>query len=84
MQISAITDNYEISTETIMVDMHLKNNPEKTQEFYKLLDDITDFTEFLTHQKGITIGDDGVLKDTLTVYYAVFLFCTVMDVWMDI
>lgn len=84
MQISAITDNYEISTETIMVDMHLKDHPEKIQEYYKLIDEITDFTEFLTHQKGITIGEDGILKDTLTVYYAVFLFCTVMDVWMDI
>ena len=84
MQISAITDNYEISAEEIMTEIHLKDKPDKIQEFYKLIDEITNFIEFLTHQKGITIGDDGVLKDTLTVYYAVFLFCTVMDVWMDI
>lgn len=84
MQISAITDNYEISAEEIMVEIHLKDQPDKIEEYYRLIDEITDFTEYLTHQKSITIGEDGVLKDTLTVYYAVFLFCTVMDVWMDI
>lgn len=84
MQISAITDNYEISAEEIMTEIHLKDKPDKIQEFCKLIDEITNFIEFLTHQKGLVIGEDGVLKDTLTVYYAVFLFCTVMDVWMDI
>ena len=79
MQISAITDNYEISAEEIMVEIHLKDQPEKIQMFYKLIDEISNFIEFLTHLKGIVIGEDGILKDTLTVYYAIFLFCCVLN-----
>ena len=79
MQISDITDNYEISAEEIMTEIHLKDKPDKIQEFYKLIDEITDFTEFLTHQKGLVIGEYGVLKDTLTVYCALFLFCCVLS-----
>lgn len=79
MQISAITDNYEISAEEIMTEIHLKDKPDKIQEFYKLIDEITNFIEFLTHQKGLVIGEDGILKTTLTVYCALFLFCCVLS-----
>ena len=84
MQISAITDCYEISAEEIMVEIHLKDQPDKIEEYYKLIDEITDFTEYLTHQKSIIISDDCELKTTLTVFFAIFIFCSVMDVLMDI
>ena len=48
------------------------------------IDEITDFTEYLTHQKSIIISDDCELKTTLTVFFAIFIFCSVMDVLMDI
>ncbi len=80
MQISAITDCYEISAEEIMVEIHLKDQSEKIQEYYKLIDEITDFTEFLTHQKGIFISENEIiLKQTLTFYFSIFLFCCVLS-----
>ena len=85
MQISAITENYEISAEEIMVEIYLKDHPKKIQEFYKLIDEITDFSEYLTHQKGIFIEENKIiLKSTLTFYFSIFIFCSVIDVWMDI
>lgn len=84
LQISQITDEYEINTEEILLKIYLKDNPEKIEEYYKLIDEMIDFTDYLTHQKGIVLGEDGILKETLTVYYSIFLFCCVMDVWMDI
>ena len=79
MQISAITDNYEISAEEIMVEIYLKDQPDKIEEFYKLIDEITDFSEFLTHQKGIFISENEIkLKQTLTFYFSIFLFCCVL------
>lgn len=83
LQISQITDEYEINTEEILLKIYLKDNPEKIEEYYKLIDEMIDFTDYLTHQKGIVLGEDGILKETLTVYYSIFLFCCVMDVWMD-
>ena len=82
MQISAITDCYEISAEEIMVEIHLKDQPEKMQEYYKLIDEITDFAEFLTHQKNIQNLEDEKLITTLTMLYAIFLFCCVIDIYM--
>ncbi len=84
MQISAIIENYEISAEEIMVEVYLKDQPDKIEEYYKLIDEITDFTEYLTHQKGITIGENGKLIDNLSMYFTIFQFCSVLNVWKDV
>ena len=81
LQISQITDEYEINTEEILLKIYLKDNPEKIEEYYKLIDEMIDFTDYLTHQKGIVLGEDGIkLKQTLTFYFSIFLFCCVMDI----
>ena len=82
-QIYPIIESYEVKADEIIKKALLKENPEKIEKYIDLTHSILISTFNFVSENKIVLGDNGILKDSLTVFYAVFLYTCCMDGWMD-
>lgn len=82
-EIYPIIENYEVKADEIIKKALLKENPEKIEKYIDLTHSILISTFNFVSENKIVLGDNGILKDSLTVFYAVFLYTCCMDGWMD-
>jgi hypothetical protein len=82
-QIYPIIEDYEVKANEIIKKVLLKDNPEKIEKYLDLTHSILISTFNFVSKNKIILGDAGILKDSLTVFYAVFLYTCCMDGWMD-
>lgn len=78
-----IIENYEVKSNEIIKKALLKENSEKFEKYLDLTHSILISTFNFVSENQITLGDNGILINNLTVYYAVFLYTCCMDGWMD-
>ena len=74
LNIISTLDNAVLSIDGVLVGLLLNSNAVKSKETFKIAQSLAvDECLNLTYQKSIILGDDGILKDTMTVLYAMFL-----------
>lgn len=72
--ISSLLSNCTLTVDSMMVGMLLNGYATKAREDFKIIRSLAvEECLNLTHQKSLTIGDEGILKDMMTVLYAIFL-----------
>ena len=78
-----IIESYEVKADEIIKKALLKDNPDKIEKYLDLTHSILISTFNFVSKNKIILGDSGILKDNLTVLYAVFLYTCSMDGWLD-
>lgn len=74
MNISSTLSNAVFSIDGMLVGLLLNSDAAKAKETFRIAQSLAvEDCLYLTHQKSIKLGDDGILKETMTVLYAVFL-----------
>ena len=83
-EIYPIIENYEVKADEIIKKALLKDNPDKIEKYIDLTHSILISTFNFVSENRIVLGDNGILKDSLTVFYELFIFTSCcMDGWMD-
>ena len=63
-----------LSIDGVLVGLLLNSDAIKAKETFKIAQSLAvEDCLNLTHQKEILLGENGVLKDTMTILYAIFL-----------
>lgn len=74
INITSILSDTVLSIDGVLVGLLLNSDAVKAKETFRIAQKLAvDECLYLTHQKSIKLGDDGILKETMTVLYAVFL-----------
>lgn len=82
-EIYPIIENYEVKSNEIIKKALLKDNPDKIEKYIDLTHSILISTFNFVSENKIVLSDNGTLKNNLSVFYAVFLYCCSMDGWLD-
>lgn len=74
INITSALDNAVLTIDGMLVGLLLNSDAAKAKETFRIAQSLAvEDCLYLTHQKSIILGDDGVLKDTTTILYAMFL-----------
>lgn len=74
INITSTLSSAVLSIDGVLVGLLLNSEAVKAKETFRIAQSLAvEDCLYLTHQKSIKLGDDGILKETMTVLYAVFL-----------
>ena len=74
INITSALNNAVLTIDGMLVGLLLNSDAAKAKETFRIAQSLAvEDCLYLTHQKSIILGDDGVLKDTTTILYAMFL-----------